>query len=62
LLRKTWIEKDQIQRKAKEEVTENKNKELRDFMATKIEPLIQEEEKKSKQQKERELDVKVERM
>jgi hypothetical protein len=62
LLGKTWIEKDQIRRKAEEEVTEQKKKELRDFMARKIERLIQEQEDKSKQQKARELVVEVERM
>jgi hypothetical protein len=41
LLGKTWIEKDQIRRKAEEEVTEQKKKELRDFIARKIERLIQ---------------------
>ena len=41
LLGKTWIEKDQNRRKAKEEATKHKNKELRDFMARKIVRLIQ---------------------
>jgi hypothetical protein len=36
LLGKTWIEKDQIQRKAEEEATEKKKKELRDFIDRKI--------------------------
>jgi hypothetical protein len=35
LLGKTWIEKDRIRRKAKEEATEKKNKELTDFIARK---------------------------
>jgi hypothetical protein len=37
LLGKTWIEKDQIRRKEEEEATEQKKKELRDFMARRIE-------------------------
>jgi hypothetical protein len=36
LLGKTWIEKDHIRRKAEEEATERKKKELRDFIAKKI--------------------------
>jgi hypothetical protein len=36
LLGKTWIEKDQIRRKEEEEVIEKKKKELRDFIARKI--------------------------
>jgi hypothetical protein len=32
LLGKTWIEKDQVRRKAEEEAIEQKKKELRDFM------------------------------
>jgi hypothetical protein len=42
LLEKTWIEKDQIRKKAEEEVTEKKKKELRDFIARKIDRLIEE--------------------
>jgi hypothetical protein len=61
LLGKTWIEKDQIRRKAEEEATEQKKQELRDFIARKIERLIQEQEDKSKQQRARELVVEVER-
>jgi hypothetical protein len=37
LLGNTWIEKDQIRRKAEEESTEQKKKKLRDFLAEKIE-------------------------
>jgi hypothetical protein len=37
LLGKTWIEKDQIRRKAEEEATKQKKKELRDFITRKIE-------------------------
>jgi hypothetical protein len=33
LLGKTWIEKDQIRRKAEEEAIEKKNKELRDLIS-----------------------------
>jgi hypothetical protein len=62
LLGKTWIEKDQIRRKAEEEATEKKKQELRDFIARKIDRLIEEREVKSKQQKARELVVEVERM
>jgi hypothetical protein len=36
VLTTTWIEKDQIRRKAEEESTEHKKQELRDFMARKI--------------------------
>jgi predicted phage tail protein len=70
-LGKNWIERDQIRRKSEEEATKNKNHELRDFIAKKIDRLIEEQEDKSKQQnkvttqeeqKERELIVKVERM
>jgi hypothetical protein len=49
LLGKTWIEKDWIRRKAEEEAIENKNQELRDFIARKINRLIEEREDKSKQ-------------
>jgi hypothetical protein len=49
LLGKTWIEKDQIKRKEKEEATGQKKQELRDFIARKIERLIEEQEDKSKQ-------------
>jgi hypothetical protein len=61
LLGKTWIEKDQIRRKAEEEATEQKKKELRDFITRKIERLIEEQEDRSKQQRARELTVEVER-
>jgi hypothetical protein len=61
LLGMTWIEKDQIKRKAEEESTEKKKKELRDFIARKIDRLIEECKDKSKQQRERELAVEVER-
>jgi hypothetical protein len=50
LLGKPWIEKDQIRRKAKEEATQKKNQELRDFIARKIDRLIEERENKSKKQ------------
>jgi predicted phage tail protein len=71
LLGKTLIEKDQIKRKAEEEATEKKKQELRDFIARKIDRLIEEREDKLKQQRKvtmqdgqgaRELVVKVERM
>jgi hypothetical protein len=48
LLGKPWIEKDQIRRKAEEEATEKKKQELRDFIARKIDRLIEEREDKSK--------------
>jgi hypothetical protein len=57
----TWIEKDQIRRKAEEKSTEEKKKELRDFVAINIVGLIEEQEDKSKQQRARELDIEVER-
>jgi predicted phage tail protein len=49
-LGKTWIEKDQIRRKEEEEAIEKKKKELRDFIARKIDRLIEEQQDKSKQQ------------
>jgi hypothetical protein len=49
-LGKTWIDKDQIRRKAEEEATEKKNQELRDFITIKIDRLIEEREDNSKQQ------------
>jgi hypothetical protein len=61
LLGKTWIEKDQIRRKAEEEATEKKKKELRDFIARRIDRLIEEREVESKQQNEREVVVNFER-
>jgi len=62
LLGKTWITKDHIKRRAKEESTEQKKKELRDLITRRIERLIEEQEDKPKQQRARELDVKVEIM
>jgi len=53
LLGRTWIEKDQIRMEIEEEATKNKKKELRDFIARKIDRLIEEREDKSKQQKAR---------
>ena len=70
-LGKTWIEKDWIRRKEKEEAIEKKKKELRDFIYRKIDRLMEEREDKSKEKrkvttqeghKERELAIKVERM
>jgi hypothetical protein len=49
LLGKTWIERDQIRIKTEEEATEKKKQELRDFIARKIDRLIEEREDKSKQ-------------
>jgi hypothetical protein len=40
-LGKTWIEKDQIIRKAEEETIEKKKQELRDFIARRINQLIE---------------------
>jgi hypothetical protein len=71
LLGKPWIKKDQIRRKVEEEATKNKKKELRDFIARKIDRLIEEREDNSKQHNEvttqeehkaKELAIKVERM
>jgi hypothetical protein len=42
LLGKTWIENDHIRRKAKEEDIEKKKQEIRDFIARKIDRLIEE--------------------
>jgi hypothetical protein len=61
LLGKTWIEKDQIRRKAEEKDTEQKTQELRDFIAGRIERLMQEQEDNSKQQRVRKLVLEVER-
>ena len=44
LLRNTWIEKDHIRRKAEEDATEKKNKELRDFISRKIDRLIEDQD------------------
>jgi hypothetical protein len=44
LLRKTWIERDQIRRKQKEESLEQKKQELRDFMARRVTHLLKEQE------------------
>jgi hypothetical protein len=41
LLGKTWIEKDQIRRKAEEEATEKKKKQLRDLIARRIDQLLE---------------------
>jgi pheromone shutdown protein TraB len=49
LLGKTWIEKDQIKRKAEEEAIENKKQELRDFIPRRIDQLIEEREVDLKQ-------------
>jgi hypothetical protein len=51
LLGKAWIEKNQIIRKAEEEATEKKKQELGDFIARKIDRLIEEREDKLKQQR-----------
>ena len=42
LLGITWIEKDQVRKKEEEEALEQKNKELRDFMARRIARLLEE--------------------
>jgi hypothetical protein len=55
LLGKTWVEKDQIQRKEEEEALEHKMQELRDFMARRITCLLEEQEALAKQQVEAEL-------
>jgi len=57
LLGNNWIEKDQIWGEAEEEATEQKNQEIRDFIAKKIERLVQEQENKSKQLRARDLAV-----
>jgi hypothetical protein len=41
LLGRTWIERDHIRRKEEEEAIEQKNQELRDFMAMRIARLIE---------------------
>jgi hypothetical protein len=41
-LGKTWIEEDQIRRKVEEESTEKKKQELRDFIARRIDQLMEE--------------------
>ena len=71
LVGKTWIEEDQVRRKSDEETTKKKKQELRDFIARKIDRLIEEREDKLKKhnkvtthegQKARELAIKVEKM
>ena len=42
LLGTTWIKKEHIRRKEEEEAIEKKNKKLRDFIARKIDRLIEE--------------------
>jgi hypothetical protein len=42
LLGKTWINEDQIRRKEEEEATKNKNQQLRDVIARKIDRMIEE--------------------
>jgi hypothetical protein len=61
LLGRTWIERDQIRRKKEEDVIEQKNKELRDFMARGIACLIEENEDNSKQLRAKDLAVEVEK-
>jgi hypothetical protein len=61
LLGRNWIERDWIRRKEEEEDIENKNQELRDFMARRIVHLIEEYEDKSKKLRSRDLAIKVER-
>jgi hypothetical protein len=58
LLGKPWIEGDQARRK-EEEVLEQKNQELKDFMTRRITHLIQEQENREKLFKTRDLDVEV---
>jgi hypothetical protein len=60
LLGKPWIEKDQAKIK-KEEVLEQKKKELKDFMTRRITHLIEEQENRSKLLRTRNLDVEVKR-
>ena len=62
MLGKTWVEKDQIQRKEEEEALEQKKKELRDFMARIIVLLLEEQEDNSKQLRAIDLAIEVERM
>lgn len=61
LLGKKWIEKDQIRRKQEEESIEQKNQELREFMAKRIAHLLEEQENQSKLLRTRNMDVEVER-
>jgi hypothetical protein len=60
-LGKTWIEKDQIRRKQEKEDLEQKNQELKDFMASRIAHLLEEQEDKSKLLRTRGLDIEIER-
>jgi hypothetical protein len=59
LLGKTWIEKDQMQRKQEEEDLEQKKKELRDFMARRIAHLLEEQENQSKLLRTKDIDDEV---
>jgi hypothetical protein len=61
LLGKTWIEKDHIRRKQEEEDIEQKNQELRDFMARRIVHLLEQQENQLKLLRTRDLDIEVER-
>jgi hypothetical protein len=47
-LGKAWIETDQIRRKVEEEATKKIKQELRDFIARKVDRLIEERELESK--------------
>jgi hypothetical protein len=60
LLGKTWIEKNQSRRK-EEEALEQKKKDLRNFMARRIQNLLKEQEDQSKLFRTRDPDVEVER-
>jgi hypothetical protein len=61
LLGKPWIERDQVGRKEEEEVLEQKNQELQDFMTRRITHLIKEHKNKSKLFNTKDLDVEVAR-
>jgi len=60
LLGKNWIKKEQVRRKEKE-VSDQKKKDLKDFMTRRITHLIEEQENRSKLFKTKNLDVEVER-
>jgi hypothetical protein len=61
LLGKPWIDRDQTRRKEEEEVLEQRNQELKDFMTRRIAHLIEEHKNRSKLFNTRNLNVKAAR-
>ena len=61
LLEKPWIERDQARRKEEEEVLEQQNQELKEFMTRRIAHLIEEHKNISNPFNTKDLDVEVAR-